>query len=71
MQFTAVPWMRDHLSSQIERLSETIEPTKLLDDGLKRLSERRSTASVGQSLGSGAACSRSSARPSSARSWTS
>ena len=39
VQFTAVPWMRDHLSAQVERLSETIEPTKLLDDGLKRLSE--------------------------------
>ena len=80
VQFTAVPWMRDHLSSQIERLSETIEPTKLLDDGLKRLSEglrgghstgQSSGQSSGSHLGSGAACSRCSARPSSARSWTS
>jgi coenzyme F420 biosynthesis associated uncharacterized protein len=39
VQFTAVPWMREHLSDQIGRLSETVEPTKLLDDGLKRLSE--------------------------------
>ena len=68
VQFTAVPWMRDHLSSQVERLSETIEPTKLLDDGLKRLSEG---AQGWPDLGNGAACSRSSARPSSARSWTS
>ena len=52
VQFTAVPWMRDHLSSQIERLSETIEPTKLLDDGLKRLSEGlRGGQSSGQSSG--------------------
>ena len=39
VQFTAVPWMRDHLFGQIERLAEQIEPTRLLDDGLKRLSE--------------------------------
>ena len=39
VQFTAVPWMRDHLSQQVDRLSETVEPAKLLDDGLKRLSE--------------------------------
>ena len=63
MQFTAVPWMRDHLYEQIGRLSEVIEPTRLLDDGLKGLSE----ALKGESKG---ACSTSSARPSSARSWT-
>ena len=39
VQFTAVPWMRDHLFGQIEKLAEQIEPTRLLDDGLKRLSE--------------------------------
>jgi coenzyme F420 biosynthesis associated uncharacterized protein len=39
VQFTAVPWMRDHLAGQVDRLSETVEPAKLLDDGLKRLSE--------------------------------
>ncbi len=39
VQFTAVPWMREHLSQQIERLSETVEPSKLFDDGLKRISE--------------------------------
>src|SRR6185436_12700240 len=32
VQFTAVPWMRDHLYEQIGRLSEVIEPTRLLDD---------------------------------------
>ncbi len=39
VQFTAVPWLRDHLFGQIEKLSEQIEPTKLLDDGLRRLAE--------------------------------
>jgi coenzyme F420 biosynthesis associated uncharacterized protein len=39
VQFTAVPWMRDHLFGQIEKLAEQIEPTRLLDDGLRRLSE--------------------------------
>ena len=65
VQFTAVPWMRDHLYQQIGRLSETIEPTRLLDDGLKGLSE----ALQGRAEAA-AACSTSSARPSSARSWT-
>jgi coenzyme F420 biosynthesis associated uncharacterized protein len=48
VQFTAVPWMRDHLSAQIDRLSETVEPTKLLDDGLKRLSEALKGGQSGQ-----------------------
>ena len=48
VQFTAVPWMRDHLYEQIGRLSEVVEPTRLLDDGLKGLSE----ALKGESKGS-------------------
>jgi coenzyme F420 biosynthesis associated uncharacterized protein len=39
VQFTAVPWMRDHLFSEFTALTETVEPQRLLDDGLKRLSE--------------------------------
>ncbi|WP_240641172.1 zinc-dependent metalloprotease [Nocardioides ferulae] len=39
VQFTAVPWMREHLSAQVEALAETVEPTKLLDDGLSRVVE--------------------------------
>jgi coenzyme F420 biosynthesis associated uncharacterized protein len=39
VQFTAVPWMRDHLFAQVEAIAETVEPTKLLDDGLKRFTE--------------------------------
>jgi coenzyme F420 biosynthesis associated uncharacterized protein len=39
VQFTAVPWMRQHLSAKIVELSQTVEPNRLLDDGLKRLAE--------------------------------
>ncbi len=39
VQFTAVPWMRDHLSSEIEALAETVDPAKALDGGLDRLVE--------------------------------
>lgn len=39
VQFTAVPWLRDHLFSEIEALTETVEPTKLLEDGVQRVAE--------------------------------
>jgi len=53
VQFTAVPWMRDHLFSEIEALAETVDPNGLLDDGLKRISEAvRGNASVIEVLGS-------------------
>jgi coenzyme F420 biosynthesis associated uncharacterized protein len=39
VQFTAVPWMRDHLAAQVDRLAETIEPTRLLEEGLQRVTE--------------------------------
>ena len=39
VQFTAVPWMRDHLLSEMSALADTVEPTRLLDDGLKRITE--------------------------------
>ncbi|GAB3790173.1 zinc-dependent metalloprotease [Nocardioides ungokensis] len=39
VQFTAVPWMRDHLFGEMQQIAETLEPTKLLDDGLKRVTE--------------------------------
>jgi coenzyme F420 biosynthesis associated uncharacterized protein len=37
VQFTAVPWMRDHLFAQFNALAETVEPQRLLDEGLKRV----------------------------------
>jgi coenzyme F420 biosynthesis associated uncharacterized protein len=39
VQFTAVPWMRDHLFAEIGKLAETMEPAGLLDDGLGRIAE--------------------------------
>jgi coenzyme F420 biosynthesis associated uncharacterized protein len=39
VQFTAVPWMRDHLFSEMQALVDTVEPTRMLDDGLRRVSE--------------------------------
>ena len=39
MQFTAVPWMREHLFSQITKLADTMEPTSALEDGLGRVME--------------------------------
>ena len=39
VQFTAVPWMREHLFTQIGAIAETVEPTKLIDDAFQRITE--------------------------------
>jgi coenzyme F420 biosynthesis associated uncharacterized protein len=39
VQFTAVPWMRDHLFTEFSSLAETVEPQKFLDEGLKRITD--------------------------------
>jgi coenzyme F420 biosynthesis associated uncharacterized protein len=39
VQFTAVPWMRDHLFSEMRAIADTIEPGQVLDDTLGRLSQ--------------------------------
>ena len=53
VQFTAVPWMRDHLFSEINALAETVEPASLLDDGIKRISEAiRGGGNLIEALGS-------------------
>ncbi len=39
VQFTAVPWMRDHLFSEMNTLLESFEPNDVLGDGLRRASE--------------------------------
>jgi coenzyme F420 biosynthesis associated uncharacterized protein len=39
VQFTAVPWMRDHLFSQFLALAETVEPQRFLDEGVRRIVE--------------------------------
>jgi coenzyme F420 biosynthesis associated uncharacterized protein len=33
VQFTAVPWMRDHLFSEMHAIADTIEPGKMLGEG--------------------------------------
>ncbi len=39
VQFTAVPWMREHLEQEIGRLTETIEPAKMTEDIIGRVAE--------------------------------
>jgi len=39
VQFTAVPWLRDHLFAQVATLADTIDPGGMLEDGVKRVSE--------------------------------
>jgi coenzyme F420 biosynthesis associated uncharacterized protein len=39
VQFSAVPWMRDHLFGQFTALADTVEPQRFLDEGLKRITE--------------------------------
>jgi len=50
VQFTAVPWMRDHLYSEIEAISDTIEPGSLLDGGLERITDAIKTGRNGGSI---------------------
>ncbi|RYP88043.1 coenzyme F420 biosynthesis-associated protein [Nocardioides guangzhouensis] len=39
VQFTAVPWMRDHLRAEIMNLADSVEPARMLEDGLKRVGD--------------------------------
>ena len=39
VQFTAVPWMRDHLFAEMTALTDSIEPTHLAEDVVRRVSE--------------------------------
>ncbi|MDH2414206.1 zinc-dependent metalloprotease [Nocardioides sp. CER19] len=39
VQFTANPWLREHLFAQITALADTMDVASILDDGLKRVSE--------------------------------
>jgi coenzyme F420 biosynthesis associated uncharacterized protein len=52
VQFTAVPWMRDHLYSEMTALTDSVEPTRLTEDAVRRISEavRGSGAGGGGSL---------------------
>jgi coenzyme F420 biosynthesis associated uncharacterized protein len=50
VQFTAVPWMRDHLFSEIDAISATVEPSSLLDGGLDRVVEALKAGRSGGSI---------------------
>ena len=53
VQFTAVPWMRDHLFGEMTALADTVEPNQLLDGGFKRVSEAiRGGGNLVEALGS-------------------
>ncbi|HTW18063.1 MAG TPA: zinc-dependent metalloprotease [Nocardioides sp.] len=39
VQFTAVPWMRDHLFSEIRAIAETVDSGPALEDGFQRVVE--------------------------------
>ncbi|MFN8195538.1 MAG: zinc-dependent metalloprotease [Nocardioidaceae bacterium] len=43
VQFTAVPWMREHLFSEVRALSDTVEPSRLTEDAVGRLVEAMRT----------------------------
>jgi coenzyme F420 biosynthesis associated uncharacterized protein len=48
VQFTASPWLRDHLFAQITALADSMDVASILDDGLKRVSEAiRGTGQTG------------------------
>jgi len=48
VQFTAVPWMRDHLFTQIGRFAETMDPSAgMLEDGVNRILEGLKNARSG------------------------
>ena len=50
VQFTAVPWMREHLFSEIEAIGETIEPGSLLEGGLERITDAIKAGRAGGSI---------------------
>ncbi len=39
VQFTAVPWMRDHIFGEMTALLDSVEATSVFEDGFKKLSE--------------------------------
>jgi coenzyme F420 biosynthesis associated uncharacterized protein len=39
VQFTAVPWMRDHVFAEMTSLLDSVESSSVLEDGFKRISE--------------------------------
>src|SRR5205085_9783780 len=50
VQFTAVPWMADHLLGQMHAIAASLEPSSLLEDGVGRLTEVLKGGTGGGSL---------------------
>ncbi|MEN8707897.1 MAG: zinc-dependent metalloprotease [Nocardioides marinisabuli] len=50
VQFTAVPWMRNHIFSLVEQLSATMDSASLLEDGLARVKAAVGSGASGGSL---------------------
>jgi coenzyme F420 biosynthesis associated uncharacterized protein len=50
VQFTAVPWMREHLLGQFHDLAATVEPQRFLEEGLQRIAEALKNGKVGSIL---------------------
>lgn len=50
VQFTAVPWMRDHLFEQVRAIAATVDSSSVLDDGLQRITDALRSGVRGGSL---------------------
>jgi coenzyme F420 biosynthesis associated uncharacterized protein len=50
VQFTAVPWMRDHLFAEFEALASTVEPQRFLDEGMHRIAEALKGGARGRNI---------------------
>jgi coenzyme F420 biosynthesis associated uncharacterized protein len=50
VQFTATPWLTDHLLGEMHSIADSIEPSGILDDGLSRLTEALKGGARGGSL---------------------
>jgi coenzyme F420 biosynthesis associated uncharacterized protein len=50
VQFTATPWLADHLLGEMHAIADTFEPSGLLDEGLGRITEALRSGRDGGSL---------------------
>ena len=50
VQFTATPWLSDHLLGEMSAIADTLEPSGFLDDGLARITEALKGGNRGSSL---------------------
>lgn len=50
VQFTAVPWMREHLFSEVAAISNAVDPSTFIDGGLERITDAVKSARSGGSI---------------------